>query len=634
MNKYIFKSIIPFLVILISSCSGPDIVSNSGSISSDSSSNSESSSLSENSSISEDPTSESLSSDSSNSEISSSSPSISEISSIDDYSNYISAVYSGYYDSFSSWTNGEDLINKLHNLINKDFVGYEYRWDIPQNIDEDPFFSNNVSLLYTGESQNKTNTASSSNTKGWEREHAFCQSLMGVNVSTSSYNMASDYHNLWASDKGVNNSHGNANYGEVNEALSTKINYSPDCYGNPTENKTQSISEGSNVYIFEPSDTYKGLLSRSIFYMATMYNSSLSVVENLTSTGSKAMGNLSTLLSWSNYDSYQVSLKEYLHNEKAYQFQKNRNPFVDFPPLVEYAFGSKKDQQGSLSSLEPSAYRLNVTNSKISEPSIRNISISKTKVNYKVGETLDYSDLEINKVLSDNSTSKISIDENITFSINSGYQFVTSDIIDKNTPKRFEVVVTYLNKYSSTIYLNVEENTKIDEANFLYVTSSATSDPLKSLYNNTTIAGVPQLLTLPNANGDSIPFSFYIKSSKVYSFSTTLGRQIGLSTGADTIYFETQNSIELGGKSIVTSVQVQASTGAGVNSGTISIYADGVLVSEVIDMVEGTDGNNNIYSIDVKEGTTGKIKILFQGFTSSNGSSAALYLARLAINLL
>lgn len=95
-----------------------------------------------------------------------------------------------------------------------------------------------------------------------------------------------------------------------------------------------------------------------------------------------AIGNLSTLLEWNNY--HHVSYGEYQHNafvSKNSQ-QNNRNPFVDYPELIDYAFGNKKNFSGDLKYLEPSYLTLNMD-----EDEIHHYAIESAKREYDVGET-------------------------------------------------------------------------------------------------------------------------------------------------------------------------------------------------------------------------------------------------------
>ena len=48
------------------------------------------------------------------------------------------------------------------------------------------------------------------------------------------------------------------------------------------------------------------------------------------------MGKLSTLLKWSKEDP--VSKWEMQRNERIYEYQGNRNPFVDYPDLADYLY--------------------------------------------------------------------------------------------------------------------------------------------------------------------------------------------------------------------------------------------------------------------------------------------------------
>ena len=94
---------------------------------------------------------------------------------------------------------------------------------------------------------------------------------------------------------------------------------------------------------FEPDDEYKGDFARSYFYMATTY-------EAMAERWNSPMMNNNTypvwqpwainlLMEWHKQDP--VSDKELARNEVIYGIQGNRNPFIDFPDLVDYIWGDK-----------------------------------------------------------------------------------------------------------------------------------------------------------------------------------------------------------------------------------------------------------------------------------------------------
>lgn len=96
--------------------------------------------------------------------------------------------------------------------------------------------------------------------------------------------------------------------------------------------------------VFEPADEYKGDFARMYFYFVTCYqdyswagSGSQMFQRNDYPTLNEYARDL--LLEWSRQDP--VSQKEIDRNDGVYQFQHNRNPFIDFPDLAEYIWGTK-----------------------------------------------------------------------------------------------------------------------------------------------------------------------------------------------------------------------------------------------------------------------------------------------------
>jgi len=122
--------------------------------------------------------------------------------------------------------------------------------------------------------------------------------------------------------------------------------------GTPTLNNGES-KVGPGAYdgyvgnVFEPADQYKGDFARSYFYMATAYEHYLNKWD--TTKPENMMQNnrypvlkpwaIALLLQWHRQDP--VSAKEVTRNDVVYGIQKNRNPFIDHPELIEYIWGDR-----------------------------------------------------------------------------------------------------------------------------------------------------------------------------------------------------------------------------------------------------------------------------------------------------
>ena len=307
----------------------------------------------------------------------------------------LSQYYDGYYSNFS-WTDSDDLIKKLHDAMRKNFGSLSYGWDVNEIADVAIDDFEYIDVIYSEKHILKDKTT---RTSSWNKEHAFCASLMcGVNTSTATETVgrATDYHNLFASESSANSSRGNTNYGEI-----------------PNKSSQYGYINGTNAKgdaVFEPGEFDKGRVSRALFYMATMYSvgneapnptlPKLSLKDEVVVYPSNgqgyteyAHGSLSDLLEWSRNP---VDRLEYQHNNSVCNSkingskQGNRNAYVDFPELVEYAFGNKKDQPGELKKITPSAELL-----KINEDSIANYAIKKAKRFYQIGDAVNYSDIEL-----------------------------------------------------------------------------------------------------------------------------------------------------------------------------------------------------------------------------------------------
>ena len=325
-----------------------------------------------------------------------------------DYSKY----YNGYYDTLVSWTDGEDLKNQLHTIIRKGYQPLSYTKSNKQNYDTNIDADHSkYDFEYLDVIYSKNHTFKTDTNKGWQREHAWCASLMCGSTTSNAVafkGRATDFHNLFAANASGNQSRGNKNYGYANaisESYTTQF----------------SSDNGKDGYtydetIFEPGDIDKGRLARAIFYMATMYKDAeqdtsnninmkgLTIVEDpvtyIAGNDCKfAIGNLSELLEWNK--NVQVDYLEMQHNISVYTStnnpdgiaQGNRNPYVDYPGLVDYVYGSKKDQPGTLKDVVASASYLECEYKGISHYAIK-----EAKREYGLGATVSSDDYKVVRV--------------------------------------------------------------------------------------------------------------------------------------------------------------------------------------------------------------------------------------------
>lgn len=120
----------------------------------------------------------------------------------------------------------------------------------------------------------------------------------------------SDLHHLFPVDMKANSTRGNNPFAEV-AGKATHANCQDSMIGNAI---------GTNIRSFEPPVEHRGNVARAIYYFSTRYKMNIEATE------------AKYLKKWSAEDP--VDQAELERNEKIMQLQGNRNPFVDFPELV------------------------------------------------------------------------------------------------------------------------------------------------------------------------------------------------------------------------------------------------------------------------------------------------------------
>ena len=163
----------------------------------------------------------------------------------------------------------------------------------------------------------------------YNREHSVPQSWF-----YSQRPMRTDLFHVYPADGQANSRRNNYPYAEVADPpLNVSSNGSR--YG-------ECSTAGYTGRVFEPTDSLKGDLARTYFYMSVCYKD-----RRLDST---AYGNavfdsarltpwaLDMFIRWHNADP--VSEKELNRNNAVYELQRNRNPFIDYPELVSLLWGA------------------------------------------------------------------------------------------------------------------------------------------------------------------------------------------------------------------------------------------------------------------------------------------------------
>jgi endonuclease I len=233
----------------------------------------------------------------------------------------------GYYDN-AAGLSGSTLKAALHNIIDDHTeLSYTATTNALKVTDEDPNNSNNVILIYTGWSYPKVEFGNLYNQ--WNREHTWSKSHgdFGDNPPEGT-----DLHHLRPCDASVNSAKSNRDFSKG------IIEYFDD--GVPTGCYRDN-------YIWEPRNEDKGDIARMMFYMAVRYegdngekNLELVSYVNSSPDGQPLYGNLDTLIKWHNNDP--VSAWEISRNNKIYyQYQANRNPFIDHPEYVDMVWGEE-----------------------------------------------------------------------------------------------------------------------------------------------------------------------------------------------------------------------------------------------------------------------------------------------------
>ena len=249
-----------------------------------------------------------------------------------------STASTGYYSSLEG-KSGLALKQAIKDIISNSNVvrvqNYGDAYTVLKIADQNPENSGQVWMLYDEQPISKIDYQTDNSIVGkWNREHIYCQSRLGI-PSTFIPNSTPDGMNIWRLTTGFDDieaSHDDTHHiravgGQENSSRNNR-NFGVD-YNGPTG------TLGS----------WRGDVARAIFYMALRY-SGLNVENgNPSDTPVGHIGDLATLLTWNTTDASDDF--EMNRNNVVYTWQMNRNPFIDYPMLADYIWGTRSGQTWS-----------------------------------------------------------------------------------------------------------------------------------------------------------------------------------------------------------------------------------------------------------------------------------------------
>ena len=255
-------------------------------------------------------------------------------------------------------SDGSQLRSDLHELID-DHIYHPYTssftdtWDVLEMADEDPNNPANILSIY----KNATYAKQGGGNDFYNREHSWPKSY----GFPDDFNLAypyTDFHHLRLADSSYNSQRSNIAFGTChggcNEATTDVNNGQGGGSGvYPGNSNWFTGSAGSGIYEvwhYRRGDVARGLLYLDVRYQGGVHGLTMEAEPNLeltdntgliagtgiNTTGTAYMGRLATLLQWHEDDP--VDDLERRRNHIIYQFQGNRNPFVDHPEWVDCVF--------------------------------------------------------------------------------------------------------------------------------------------------------------------------------------------------------------------------------------------------------------------------------------------------------
>ncbi len=276
--------------------------------------------------------------------------------------------------------------------------------------------TNTIEGVYTGEIASGYNSRSELQSNfNFNCEHTWPQSY-----GASGSPMKSDIHHLFPTKNSANSVRGNLRFGIVNE---------------PT---WEVGGSKKNSVRFEPRDNQKGISARAMLYFIIRYqnNSDLNL--------SWFTLQEDILKEWSN--NFPPEEQEIWRNQEIYNLQNNRNPFVDYPQLVDRISYFSIESENEVEKIHPSTEWVDFGLIEANQSVEYQVAI------YNDGtETVDLSNFsisnapEIELVLPENENMELAAGEDYSFTLNlanaSGERIVGSLNFETDIPNQASIQI-------------------------------------------------------------------------------------------------------------------------------------------------------------------------------------------------
>ena len=153
-----------------------------------------------------------------------------------------------------------------------------------------------------------------------------CEHIWPQSFFKKKYPMRSDMNHCFFTHRRLNSHRNTYKFGEIDDNLAVYINQ----YGIKVPDNSCLYSKKCNIEdIFEPIDVSKGNVARAIAYFCTMYPEyDISKVIDIP-----------TMIEW--HQSDPVDVNEIIRTDVIYKHQRNYNPYIVYPKLLERVFELK-----------------------------------------------------------------------------------------------------------------------------------------------------------------------------------------------------------------------------------------------------------------------------------------------------